>query len=307
MPIWEAPRSAAEAAKAASTFTKALRGGTQSQPRGIDALFKPPTTGPWSRDKQVLCALLIGVTVVLVSARRRRRTGDGATRRPSGMPLNASGPWDFFISHVQRESGRAVALISRDLEIAGKRVWLDVNMDNCSEAAMMEGVDNSSNFVLVLSPGYCESSYCVAEVNRALQSGKNIILCHDEGVNVGAALKAKPPEFESIGSETSIQLVVSDPAFRKVAVDKILSQGRGSLSRESLSLGGPQSVKRMVVAEAQDPHRCMINSPHAASAQAEWDAGKSHTCHGWTQIHEFWAFSEDPLPSDREWSVCPLS
>ena len=66
----------------------------------------------------------------------------------------------------------------------------------------MEGVDNSSNFVLVLSPGYCESSYCVAEVNRALQSGKNIILCHDEGVNVGAALKAKPPEFESIGSES---------------------------------------------------------------------------------------------------------
>ena len=78
MPTWEAPRSAAEAAKAA---LKALRGGTQSQPRGIDALFKPPTTGPWSRDKQgaVLCALLIGVTVVLVSARRRRRTGDGLT------------------------------------------------------------------------------------------------------------------------------------------------------------------------------------------------------------------------------------
>ena len=78
MPIWEAPRSTAEAAKAA---LKALRGGTQSQPRGIDALFKPPTTGPWSRDKQgaVLCALLIGVTVVLVSARRRRRTGDGLT------------------------------------------------------------------------------------------------------------------------------------------------------------------------------------------------------------------------------------
>ena len=79
MPTWEdAPRSAGEAAKAA---LKALRGGKQSQPRGIDALFKPPTTGPWSRDKQaaVLCALLLGVTVVLVFARRRRRTGDGLT------------------------------------------------------------------------------------------------------------------------------------------------------------------------------------------------------------------------------------
>jgi hypothetical protein len=79
MPTWEdPPRSAGEAAKAA---LKALRGGTQSQPRGIDALFKPPTTWPWSRDKQgaVLCALLLGVTVVLVSARCRRRTGDGLT------------------------------------------------------------------------------------------------------------------------------------------------------------------------------------------------------------------------------------
>lgn len=80
MPTWEeqTPRSAGEAAKAA---LKALRGGTQSQPRGIDALFKPPTTWSWSRDKQgaVLCALLLGVTVVLVSARRRRQTGDGLT------------------------------------------------------------------------------------------------------------------------------------------------------------------------------------------------------------------------------------
>eukprot|EP00908_Phaeocystis_cordata_P025836 Transcript_8315.p1 GENE.Transcript_8315~~Transcript_8315.p1 ORF type:complete len:305 (-),score=77.75 Transcript_8315:128-1042(-) len=197
------------------------------------------------------------------------------------MPSNASGPWDYFLSHVQKESGRTVALICADLEKKGKKVWLDVNMDNCSETAMMEGVDNSNNFVLVLSPGYFESSYCKAEVNRALQSGKNIILCHNEGINVGAALKAKPPEWESIGSETSIQLVVSDVAFRKVAVDKILSQG---LSLASLSLGGPQSA---VLKSAKAPDKCM----HLAS-------GTRATSNG-DQVH-LWDMMPGEFPA-QEW------
>ena len=60
---------------------------------------------------------------------------------------------------------------------------------NRSTQAMMEGVDNSNNFVIVLSEGYFQSSYAVMEVRRALEMRKNIILCHAEGLNVGAALK----------------------------------------------------------------------------------------------------------------------
>ena len=105
------------------------------------------------------------------------------------MPLNKGAPWDFFLSHVQKESGREVALIASDLQQQGKKVWLDVNMANCSAQAMMEGVDNSNNFVIVLSEGYFQSSYAVMEVRRALEMRKNIILCHAEGLNVGAALK----------------------------------------------------------------------------------------------------------------------
>ena len=126
------------------------------------------------------------------------------------MSRNGGGPWDFFVSHVQRESGRTVALIASDLKDAGKKVWLDVNMSDCSLPAMMEGVEDSHNFVLVLTEGYFQSKWCSDELRRAMQVGRNVILCHDEYVNVGAALKAKPPEFESIGDETSIKLVVSD-------------------------------------------------------------------------------------------------
>ena len=85
MPIWEqAPMSAETAAKAA---LRALRG-SQPQPRGIDALFKP-SSSPWSRDKQgaVLCVLLLGVTVVLVSARRRRRAGILVSSSGSGLTV----------------------------------------------------------------------------------------------------------------------------------------------------------------------------------------------------------------------------
>ena len=90
MPIWEPPASAEAAAKAA---LKALRGGTQ-EPRGIDALFKQPSSSPWSRLEggcrgrgAVLCVLLLGVTVVLVSARRRRRTGILVSSSGSGLTV----------------------------------------------------------------------------------------------------------------------------------------------------------------------------------------------------------------------------
>ena len=38
-------------------------------------------------------------------------------------PKNEGGPWDYFLSHKQGESGRAAMAICRDLEKAGKTVW----------------------------------------------------------------------------------------------------------------------------------------------------------------------------------------
>ena len=135
---------------------------------------------------------------------------------------NGGGPWTFFFSHVQRESGRAVALIAGDVEKSGRKVWLDVNMSDPSRPAMMEGVENSEHFLLVLSESYFKSEYCCMELRCAKAVGKHIILCHSEGLNVGAALRVRPREFSDIGDEASIQLIITDPEYRAIALKKIL-------------------------------------------------------------------------------------
>ena len=139
--------------------------------------------------------------------------------------INEGAPWDFFMSHKQGESGSDVALITRDLEKAGKEVWLDKNMKDCSTAAMMEGVEHSETFVLVLSDGYFGSQFCVKELRRAISLEKKIVLCHKQGVNVGAILQRKPsdPEFANIGDKQSVELIVSDAKFRKVAVERLIA------------------------------------------------------------------------------------
>ena len=144
---------------------------------------------------------------------------------PAASMINQGAPWDFFMSHVQRESGRAVALITMDLTMAGKKVWLDVNMDDCGTPAMMEGVEHSKTFMLVLSDGYFDSKYCVMELRRAISLQKKIVLCHMQGVNVGAILQRKPPdpEFANIGDKQSVELIVSDAKFRKVAVERLIA------------------------------------------------------------------------------------
>ena len=167
------------------------------------------------------------------------------------MPLNEGGPWDFFLSHKQAECGRAAALACRDLEKEGKRVWLDVNMDNCDTDAMLEGVENAHNFVLVLSDGYFSSKFCAMELRYALKLGKPIILCHAEGMNVGAALQAAPDEFANVGKHTSIQLIVSDPQFRRLSVEKIIKKSaepvEAQMQRVSIEVPRPEPARPSVL------------------------------------------------------------
>ena len=139
--------------------------------------------------------------------------------------INEGAPWDFFMSHKQSESGHPVALITMDLTMAGKKVWLDVNMNDCGTPAMMEGVEHSKTFVLVLSDGYFDSQFCVMELHRAICLEKKIVLCHKQGVNIGAILQRKPsdPEFANIGDKQSVELIVSDAKFRKVAVERLIA------------------------------------------------------------------------------------
>ena len=79
-------------------------------------------------------------------------------------------------------------------------------------------------FVLVLSDGYFDSQFCVKELRRATSLEKKIVLCHKQGVNVGAILQRKPPgpEFASIGDKQSLELVTSDAVYREFAVKRLI-------------------------------------------------------------------------------------
>ena len=158
------------------------------------------------------------------AAAQRAAVQKAAAEKAAASMINQGAPWDFFMSHVQRESGPDLALITRDLEKAGKEVWLDKNMKDCSTAAMMEGVEHSKTFVLVLSDGYFDSQFCVKELRRAISLEKKIVLCHKQGVNVGAILQRKPagPEFASIGDKQSLELVTSDAVYREFAVKRLM-------------------------------------------------------------------------------------
>jgi hypothetical protein len=62
------------------------------------------------------------------------------------------------------------------------------------------------------------------ELRRAIELRKKIVLCHKQGVNVGAILQRKPagPEFASIGDKQSLELVTSDAVYREFAVKRLM-------------------------------------------------------------------------------------
>ena len=174
-----------------------------------------------------LCSMLHAPTAALDSQSSDPLASPSmpSQQKAAASKINEGAPWDFFMSHKQSESGHPVALITMDLTMAGKNVWLDVNMNDCGTPAMMEGVEHSKTFVLVLSDGYFDSQFCVQELRRAICLEKKIVLCHKQGVNVGAILQRKPldPEFAHIGDKQSVELIVSDAKFRKVAVERLIA------------------------------------------------------------------------------------
>ena len=177
----------------------------------------------------------------------KKHKDENAPKKKStqGTMINQGAPWDFFMSHTQKESGRDVALITMDLRMAGKKVWLDVNMNDCGEPAMMEGVEHSETFVLVLSDGYFDSTYCVKELRRAIDLRKNIVLCHKQGVNVGAILKTKPsdPVFANIGDKQSLELIVNDNKYRKVAVERLVAEVLNASLKAAIASGSASELE----------------------------------------------------------------
>ena len=95
--------------------------------------------------------------------------------------LNTPGAWHFMISYTQR-SDRAIVLatkLEKDLAHRGYSVWLDVNMNDKSEAAMKEAVEHSMVVLALITGGapnldddnaYLKRAFCLSELRWAFSA-----------------------------------------------------------------------------------------------------------------------------------------
>jgi hypothetical protein len=149
--------------------------------------------------------------------------------------------YDFFLSHTQRDDASkllATELYSALTE-AGKRCWLDVKMDRCDRAAMMEGVQNSDCFIAIVTDNGVDSYFsremCRAECAWAISSSTCIVPV------VATADKHRITDFVTEGLTHNIdfseynfcQYDRSGPEYTKASVRTILQQAKagGEIAR----------------------------------------------------------------------------
>ena len=162
--------------------------------------------------------------------------------RASSSYKNPPGRWDFFISYTQRNP-ISVALgekLSSTLVAYGKRVWFDVNMDDKSEDAMQEGVENASCVIAIISGptleandedgskgrknAYFSRSFCLKELRWA--RAKNVpilpVVSDDDKKHISELLATVPEDLRSLGSEDFVDLHRTDKEYWDVGIKKIL-------------------------------------------------------------------------------------
>jgi len=96
--------------------------------------------------------------------------------------MSLGGRYAFFLSHTQRDN--ASMLMASDIRNTmekkyGLESWMDVEMEDRSEQAMKDGVENSSFFIACITDDgtnpYWSRPYCKKEFQWAVDNGKTII------------------------------------------------------------------------------------------------------------------------------------
>ena len=221
----------------------------------------------------------IAACCVVLARRVSKRTGIPTLAKRRGA-LNAPGAWHFMISYTQR-SDRAIALatsLEKDLVHRGYSVWLDVNMNDKSEAAMKEAVENSMVVLALITGGtpnldddnaYFKRDFCVQELKWAFAANKYVqpVVRMDDKNNISSFIAMAPGELKCVGNVDFVDLNTTDKSYWRVGIEKILQKAEacGALtvsgaasrrsSRRSSSYRDSRSVAPMPekVAELTDP------------------------------------------------------
>ena len=97
-----------------------------------------------------------------------------------GLPILSTNSrttkFHYFISHMQSEASGDVGTLFFMLSSLGMQCWRDMNQANITEAAMRQGVFDSSVFILFLTNSVLSRPFCLKEIGWAIQFQKPIII-----------------------------------------------------------------------------------------------------------------------------------
>ena len=146
-----------------------------------------------------------------------------------------------MISYTTKSAfGAATAeALEHRLRAEGLSVWLDVRMNQKSEAAMEEGVRNSKVVLALISddagPGlnYFERPFCIMELRWAMDAGVHVqpVVSMANKLRIGELLAQAPLELRHrLGAIDFIDLNRTDARYWEVGVGILLEAVRASCS-----------------------------------------------------------------------------
>jgi len=84
--------------------------------------------------------------------------------------------YHFFISHIQTEASGDVGTLYFLLQALGVNVWRDMNAKDLTEEGMKQGVKDSDVFVLILTNSVLSRTFCLKEIQWAIEFNKKIVI-----------------------------------------------------------------------------------------------------------------------------------
>ena len=157
---------------------------------------------------------------------------------------------EIMISYTQRNANaKALALnLYSELEKHGYKVWLDVKVDDKSEAAMQKAVNTSKFVIAILCDGqgqqgcaYFEREFCLKELRWAKQAKKFIqpVLMDEDKTRINVLLnggaypdttrfEGAPKDLRDLGSVDMVDLNMTDPEYFELGLEKIIRKAKAN-------------------------------------------------------------------------------
>jgi len=156
-----------------------------------------------------------------------------------------------MISYTQKNhtAAKLATSLYHKLREMGLNVWLDVEVDDKSEAAMQKAVEGAKFVIAIISDGagvkgnaYFERDFCLKELRWAKAAGKYIqpvVDGADKG-RIGEFLDMAPDDLRDLGSVDFVDLNQTDREYLQAGLKKILRKAGEKLDDPELkALGGP--------------------------------------------------------------------